>query len=207
MEATQAKAKADWERWKEANKQREALDLHINGPFLFEWDDLSEEALQNADKHLRQRRNAYKEETKNTCARPHSGIMLSGINEADNNSMKRDDNNEGNNNKEMSIGGSGFTVPSPGYNCKGGTVLIGFQSSSDNVDGDGNNNNSTSGIHGLYNSSKILSEDEAEDACVASHKENSRRIDIGKDDNNNNHIQDNKSNNDNNDNKIPLKIQ
>jgi hypothetical protein len=45
LEATQAKAKADWECWKEADKQREALDLQINGPFLFEWDDLSEEAL------------------------------------------------------------------------------------------------------------------------------------------------------------------
>jgi hypothetical protein len=45
LEATQAKAKADWECWKEADKQREALDLQINGPLLFEWDDLSEEAL------------------------------------------------------------------------------------------------------------------------------------------------------------------
>ena len=45
LEATRAKANADWECWKVANKQREALDLQINGPFLFEWDDLSEEAL------------------------------------------------------------------------------------------------------------------------------------------------------------------
>jgi hypothetical protein len=45
LEATQAKAKADWECWKDANKQQEALDLQINGPFLFEWDDLTEEAL------------------------------------------------------------------------------------------------------------------------------------------------------------------
>ncbi len=58
LEATQSKAKADWECWKEANKQREALELQINGPFLFEWDDLSEEALQDADNCLRQRRNA-----------------------------------------------------------------------------------------------------------------------------------------------------
>ncbi len=50
LEATRSKAKADWECWKEAKKQREALDLQINRPFLFEWDDLSEEALQDADK-------------------------------------------------------------------------------------------------------------------------------------------------------------
>ncbi len=209
MEGTRVKAKADWESWKEAVKQREALDLQINGLFLFEWDDLSEKALRDADKHLRQRRNAYEEEAKNVCARLHSGIMLSVIDGVDNDSMKGDDNNKGNGVKEMSIGGSGFSVPSPGYNCKDGTVLIDFQSSSDNVDGDGNNNNSTSGIHGLYNNSKILSEEEAEDVCVVSHKENSRRIDIGKVDNNNNnnHVHDNKSNKDNNDNKIPLKIQ
>jgi hypothetical protein len=54
LEATQFKAKADWKCWKEAQKRREALDLEINGPFLFEWDDLSEEALRDADKHLRQ---------------------------------------------------------------------------------------------------------------------------------------------------------
>ena len=119
---------------------------------------------------MRQRQNAYKEEAKNACARPHSGIMLSVINEVDNNSMKGDDDNEGNGNKEMSIGGSGFSMPSPGCNCKGGTVLIDFQSSLDNVDGDGNNNDSTSGIRGLYNNSKILSEEEAEDVCVVSHK-------------------------------------
>ena len=59
LEATRSKAKADWECWKEAEKRREALDLQINGPFLFEWDDLSEEALRDADKRLRQRRNAY----------------------------------------------------------------------------------------------------------------------------------------------------
>ncbi len=45
LEGTQAKAKADWKCWKETGKQREALDLQINGPFLFELDDLSEEAL------------------------------------------------------------------------------------------------------------------------------------------------------------------
>jgi hypothetical protein len=72
---------------------------------LFEWDDLSEEALRGADKRLRQRRNAYKEEAKNTCARPHSGIMLSVIDEVDIDSMKGDHDNEGNGDKEMSIGG------------------------------------------------------------------------------------------------------
>ncbi len=209
LEATRAKAKADWECRKEADKQREALDLQINGPFLFVFGDLSEseEALRDADKHLRQKRNPYKEEAKNVCARLHSGIMLSVINEVDNNSMKGDDNNKGNGDKKMSIGGSGFSVPSPGYNCKGGTVLMDFRSSLDNVDGDGNNNDSTAGIRGLNINSKILSEEEAEDACVVSHKENGRRIDIGEDDNNNNHVHDNKSNNDNNDNEIPLKIQ
>jgi hypothetical protein len=47
--------KAEWDLWKEAGKRREALDLHINGSLLFEWDDLSEEAVQEADKCLRQR--------------------------------------------------------------------------------------------------------------------------------------------------------
>jgi hypothetical protein len=55
LEAKQAIEKAGWDLWKEADKQREALDLQINGPLLFEWDELSEEALQEADKHLRQR--------------------------------------------------------------------------------------------------------------------------------------------------------
>ncbi len=54
LEATQAKAKADWECWKEADKRQKALDLQIRGSFVFEWDDLSEEALQDAVKHLRQ---------------------------------------------------------------------------------------------------------------------------------------------------------
>ncbi len=45
LEAKRAMVKADWECWKEADKRWEALDLQVNGPFLFEWDDLSEEAL------------------------------------------------------------------------------------------------------------------------------------------------------------------
>jgi hypothetical protein len=61
LEATRSKAKADWECWKEANKQQEVLDLQINGPFLFEWDNLSEETLWDTDKRLRQRWNVYKQ--------------------------------------------------------------------------------------------------------------------------------------------------
>ncbi len=69
-----------------------------------------------------------KEEAENVCARPHSGIRLSVIDkvntEVDNDSMKGDDNNKRNKtdnetasgNKEMSIGGSGFSLHSPGYN-------------------------------------------------------------------------------------------
>ena len=72
-----------------------------------------------------------KEEAKNTCARLHSGIRLAVIDEFDNDSMKGDDNNERHktNNEaasgynEMSIGGSGFSLHSPGYNCEGGIVL------------------------------------------------------------------------------------
>jgi hypothetical protein len=156
-----------------------------------------------------------KEEAENTCARPHSGIRLSVVNKVDNNSMKMDDDSKRNKidnetakgNKEMSIGGSGFSVPSPGYNCEGSTMLTDFRSSLDNVKSDGNNNNSTSGIHGLNINSKILIEEEAENACVVSPKENSRRINIGKDNNNNNHVHDNKRNNNNKNNEIPLKIQ
>ena len=37
-----------------------------------------------------------KEEAKNMCARPHSGIRLSVIDEVDNDSMEGDDNNERN---------------------------------------------------------------------------------------------------------------
>ncbi len=72
-----------------------------------------------------------KEEAKNECARPHSGIRLSIIDEVDNDSMKGDDDNKRNktNNepancdKEMSIGGSGFSLHYPGYNCEGGILL------------------------------------------------------------------------------------
>jgi hypothetical protein len=72
-----------------------------------------------------------KEEAKNECARPHSGIRLPVIDEVDNDSMMGDDDNNrnktdnetANGNKEMSIGGSGFSLHSPGYNCKGGIVL------------------------------------------------------------------------------------
>ena len=59
-----------------------------------------------------------KEDAKNACARPHSGIRLSVIDEVDNDSTKGDDDNERNNtnnepangDKEMSIGGTaGFS--------------------------------------------------------------------------------------------------
>jgi hypothetical protein len=61
LEAKQEMVKVDWECWKKADKQQEDLDLQINGTFLFEWDDLSEEALRDTDKCLRQRWNAYKQ--------------------------------------------------------------------------------------------------------------------------------------------------
>ncbi len=76
-----------------------------------------------------------KEEAENACARPHSGIRLSVIDEVDaevdNDSMKGDDDNKrnktdnetANNYEEMSIGGSGFSLHSPGYNCEGGIIL------------------------------------------------------------------------------------
>jgi hypothetical protein len=72
-----------------------------------------------------------KEEVKNACARSHSGIRPSVIDEVDNDSMKRDNDNErnktdnetANGEKKMSIGGSGFSLHSPGYNCEGGIVL------------------------------------------------------------------------------------
>ena len=72
-----------------------------------------------------------KEEAENACARPHSGIRLSVINKVDNDSMEgcddnkrnKTDNETENGNKEMRIGGSGFSLHSPGYNCEGGIVL------------------------------------------------------------------------------------
>jgi hypothetical protein len=45
LEAKREMVKANWECWKETDKQQEALDPQINGPSLFEWDDLSKEAL------------------------------------------------------------------------------------------------------------------------------------------------------------------
>jgi hypothetical protein len=69
-----------------------------------------------------------KEEAKDTCARPHSGVRFSVIDEVDDNSTEEDNNNKRhktnneiiNSNKEASIGGSGFSVPSPNNNCKAG---------------------------------------------------------------------------------------
>ena len=61
LEAKRKIVKVDRECWKEADTQREALDLQINGPSLFEWNDLSEEALRDANRCLRQRWNAYEQ--------------------------------------------------------------------------------------------------------------------------------------------------
>ena len=103
-----------------------------------------------------------KEEAENACARPHSSIRLSVIDKVDDNSTEEDNNNERhktnneitNSNKEASIGGSGFSVPSPDDNCKagvdpavGGGFLIVSQPSSDAYNKDDNDNDSTCGIH------------------------------------------------------------
>ncbi len=79
-----------------------------------------------------------KEEAKDTCVRLHSGIRLSAINKVDDNSMEEDDdskrnetdNETRNGNKDTSIGGSAFSMPSPNNNCSsinsaiGGGLLI-----------------------------------------------------------------------------------
>jgi hypothetical protein len=41
----------------------------------------------------------------------------------DNNERNKTDNETAKDNKEMSIGGSGFSLHSPGYNCEGSIVL------------------------------------------------------------------------------------
>jgi hypothetical protein len=70
-----------------------------------------------------------KEETKDMCARPHSGIRLFVINEVNKDSMEEDYNDEGNkesyiaedkNADSVRTGSSGFFVSSPDNNCKGG---------------------------------------------------------------------------------------
>ncbi len=140
------------------------------------------------------------EEAEDVCARPHSGIRLYVINEVNKDSTEEEDNNKrnqtdnetiANDNKEVSIGGGGFSVPSPD-NCmgcidltiRGGFLLIDSQLSSDFVNEDGNDN-STPGICGLNkNNDKLLIEVEAEDVCVGSCREN-RRIDIGNNKDNN----------------------
>ncbi len=108
-----------------------------------------------------------KEEAKDACARPHSGIRLSVINEVikdsmeeDNNDKRNQTNNEtANKKKEASIGGGGISVPPPN-NCKGcivsgirGGMLIDSQSSSDAVNEDGIDN-STPSICGLNKDNK-----------------------------------------------------
>jgi hypothetical protein len=132
---------------------------------------------------------SIKEEAEVACARPHSGIRLSVINEVSKDSTDKEDDNKrnksnnetANDNQKESIGGSGFLLPSPDDNCKGGIdsvigggLLIDSQSSADAVNEDCTYN-STSGIRRLNkNDIKILIEEEAENACVGSPKENRR---------------------------------
>ncbi len=67
------------------------------------------------------------QEVKDACARQHSGIRLSVVNEVDNDSTEDNDDNKriktdyetANVDKEASIGGSGFSVLSPDVSCKG----------------------------------------------------------------------------------------
>jgi hypothetical protein len=120
-----------------------------------------------------------KEEAKDACVRPHIRIRLSAINKVDNDSTEEDndskrnktDNETGNGNKDTSIGGSGFSMPSPNNNCSsidsaiGGGLLIDSRLSSD-ADDEDSDNNSTSGIGRLNNGHKILIEKEAEDTCM-----------------------------------------
>jgi hypothetical protein len=88
-----------------------------------------------------------KEEAKDACARPHSGIRLSVTNKVNKDSTKEEDSNKRNqtNNeiankiKEASIGGGGISVPFPndfkGYIVSGtrGGLLIDSLLSSDTV--------------------------------------------------------------------------
>ena len=79
------------------------------------------------------------EEAENVCARPHSGIRLSVINEVNQDSTEEKDDNKRNlpnnetaiDNEEARIGGSGFSVPSLKDSCEddidsaiGGGLLI-----------------------------------------------------------------------------------
>ena len=66
-----------------------------------------------------------KEKAKDACARPHSGVRIYVISEVNEDSREEEDNNERNqtenetasDNEEASIGGGGFSMPSPD-NCK-----------------------------------------------------------------------------------------
>jgi hypothetical protein len=102
-----------------------------------------------------------KEEAKDACARPHSGIRLSVIDEVNEDSMEVEDNNKRNKtgnqtthyNEEVSIGGSRLSVPSLANNCKGGInsaiggcLLLNSRLSPDTFNED-SNDSSTSGIH------------------------------------------------------------
>jgi hypothetical protein len=81
-------------------------------------------------------------------------------------------------------------VPSPD-NCKGyivsgirGGLLIDSQLSSDTVNGDGNDNSTSSNCGLNKNNDKLLIEMEVEDVCVRSHRQN-WRINIDNDEDNN----------------------
>ncbi len=56
-----------------SQQAKEALDLHIDGPLLFEWDGLTEEALQDTDKRLRQRWNDYGDRSQEIVTTSHYG--------------------------------------------------------------------------------------------------------------------------------------
>jgi hypothetical protein len=76
-----------------------------------------------------------KEEAKDECARPHGGIrfyVISEVNEdnkeeEDNNKRNQTNNETANDNKEASIGGGGFSMPSLNncidYTIKGGLLM------------------------------------------------------------------------------------
>ena len=97
------------------------------------------------------------------------------------NERNKFDNEITKDNQKASIGGSGFSLPSPDDNCKGcidfvigGDLLIDSRLSSGAVNEDCTYN-STPVISGLNkNDNKILIEEEAENACGGSPRENGR---------------------------------
>jgi hypothetical protein len=129
--------KADWECWKKLEERFSDLD-----------EDDQEKSRR--DKRMRQRWNvdplqhaqemdmspysfslpptAWVSGTKSSAQKKRrktrskrAGIFISCA--VDDNNRNKTDNETANGNKEMSIGGSGFSLHSPGYNCKGCIVL------------------------------------------------------------------------------------